>query len=92
MPVGADATLRPRLNYSYVGRRFTYLAYSPVSDRIDDFGLLSALVTLRKGSWFVEAYGTNLTDKNYVSGQAAASRNEFYGAPRQYGMRLGAEF
>jgi len=90
--VGADMTLKPRLNYSYVGPRFTYLAYSPVSDRIEGFGLLSALLTLHKGSWFVEAYGTNLTDKTYVSGQAAASRNEFYGAPRQYGMRVGADF
>jgi iron complex outermembrane receptor protein len=92
LPVGGDATLRPRLNYSYVGKRFTYLAYSPVSDRIEEFGLLSALLTLQKGSWFVEAYGTNLTDKTYVSGQAAASRNEFHGAPRQYGVRVGAEF
>jgi hypothetical protein len=41
--------------------------------------LLSALLTLQKGRWFVEAYGTNLTDESYVSGQAAASRNEFYG-------------
>jgi iron complex outermembrane recepter protein len=92
LPVGADATLRPRLNYSYVGRRFTYLAYSPLSDRIEDFGLLSALLTLQKGRWFVEAYGTNLTDETYVSGQAAASRNEFYGSPRQYGLRVGAGF
>jgi iron complex outermembrane recepter protein len=92
LPLGADATLRPRINYSYVGSRFTYLAYSPVSDRIDGFGLLSALLTVQKGNWFLEAYGTNLTDETYVSGQAAASRNEFYGAPRQYGMRVGAEF
>jgi iron complex outermembrane recepter protein len=92
LPVGADATLRPRLNYSYVGERFAYLAYSPVSDRIEDFGLLSALLTLQKDRWFVEAYSTNVTNRTYVSGQAAASRNEFYGAPRQYGVRVGAEF
>jgi iron complex outermembrane receptor protein len=90
--VGGDATLTPRVNYAYVGSRFTYPAYSPVSDRIDSFGLLSALLTLRKGEWYVEAYGTNLTDEDYVSGQAAASRNEFYGAPRQYGVRAGIEF
>src|SRR6185503_14871367 len=58
--IGGDATLTPRFNYAYVGPRFTYLAYSPVSDRIDSYGVLSALLTLRKGEWFVEAYGTNL--------------------------------
>lgn len=92
LALGADMTLKPRVNYSHVGSRFTYLAYSPGSDQIDGFGVLSALITLHKGNWFVEAYGTNLTDEIYVSGQAAASRNEFYGAPRQYGMRVGADF
>ena len=92
LALGADATLRPRINYSHVGSRFTYLAYSPVSDRIEGYGLLSALLTLHKGNWFVEAFGTNLANKTYVSGQAAASRNEFYGAPRQYGLRVGADF
>jgi iron complex outermembrane receptor protein len=90
--VGGNATLTQRINYAYVGSRFTYPAYAPVSDRIDSFGLLSALLTLRKDAWYVEAYGTNLTDEDYVSGQAAASRNEFYGAPRQYGVRAGIEF
>ena len=90
--VGNGLTLTPRANYSYVGSRFTYIAYAPVSDRIDGFGLLSALVTLRADRWFVEAYGTNLTDKDYISGQASASSNEFYGPPRQYGLRVGVDF
>ena len=85
-------TLTPRVNYSYVGSRFTYIAYSPISDLIASHRLLSALLTLRKEKWYVEAYGTNLTDETYVSGQAAASRNEFYGAPREYGIRAGVEF
>jgi iron complex outermembrane receptor protein len=89
---GSGMTLTPRANYSYVGPRFAYIAYSPVSDRIDGYGLLSALLTLRKDSWYVEAYGTNLTDEDYVSGQASASSNEFYGPPRQYGLRVGIEF
>jgi iron complex outermembrane receptor protein len=90
--IGSGLTVTPRANYSYVGPRFTYIAYSPVSDRIDGFGLLSALVTLRADRWFVEAYGSNLTDEEYISGQASASSNEFYGAPRQYGVRAGVEF
>ncbi len=46
----------------------------------------------RRGEWHVTAYGTNLADKDYVSGHASASRNEFYGAPREYGLRVGLDF
>lgn len=90
--LGSGITLTPRVNYAYVGSRFSYIAYSPVSDRIEDYGLVSALLMLRKGDWRVTAYGTNLADKEYVSGHASASRNEFYGAPREYGLRVGWDF
>jgi len=90
--LGAGFTLTPQLNYAYVGPRFAYIGYSPISDRIDGFGLLSALLTLRGDRWRLEAYGTNLGDEKYVSGQASASSNEFYGAPRQYGVRVGFDF
>lgn len=77
-------------NVAYVGPQFAYLGYSPLSDRIDGRGLLSALVTLDMGDWQVTAYGTNLTDKNHVSGQF--NSNEFYGAPREYGVRVRVAF
>lgn len=88
IPVGSG-TLTPRINYAYVGPQFTYLGYSPVSDRISGRGLLSALLTLDLGRWQVTAYGTNLTNKNYVTGQTGT--NEFYGAPREYGVRVRIE-
>jgi iron complex outermembrane receptor protein len=88
--LGGDATLTPRVNLSYLGPQFTYLAYSPISDRLSGRTLLSAQVTLRKGSWRVEAYGTNLTNRRYVSGQFGT--NEFYGPPREYGLRIGVDF
>lgn len=89
---GNGATLTPRFNYSYVGSRYSYIAYSAVSDRIGAYGLVSALLMFRMGDWQVTAYGTNLADKEYVSGHASASRNEFYGAPREYGLRVGWDF
>lgn len=85
-----DMTLTPRINYAYVGPRFTYLAYSPVSDRIAGYGLVSGLITLRSGRYHIEAYGTNLTGERYVSGQFGL--REFYGAPREYGIRAGFTF
>jgi iron complex outermembrane receptor protein len=89
--LGGDTTLTPRVNYAYVGPQFTYLGYSPVSDRLGSRGLLSATLTLRLADHLrIEGYGTNLTNKKYVSGQLTA--NEFYGAPREYGIRLGMDF
>jgi iron complex outermembrane receptor protein len=84
------ATLTPRANYAHVGARYTYLAYSPVSDRIGANNLVSVLLTYRRGKGYVEAYGTNLTNRRYVSGQAGL--NEFYGPPREYGVRVGLSF
>ncbi|WP_404711920.1 TonB-dependent receptor [Sphingomonas sp. MMS24-J13] len=83
-------SLTPRLNYAYVGPQFTNLFYSPVTDRLRGRGLLSALITLRRGKWMIEGYGTNLTNKQYVSGHF--NNNEFYGAPREYGLRAHVRF
>ncbi len=52
--------------------------------------MLTALLTLRRANWHVEAYGTNLANKRYVSGQYGL--NEFYGAPREFGVRAGLRF
>ncbi len=84
-------SLTPRLNYAYVGSQFTSLSYSYVTDYLPSRGLLSALLTLQlPHSWYVEGYGTNLVNKVYVSGQFG--NNEFFGAPRQYGVRIGSHF
>ncbi|WP_428028062.1 TonB-dependent receptor [Altererythrobacter sp.] len=89
--LGGEATLTPRLNYAYVGEQFTYIGYSPLSDRLNPRGLLSAIVTLQlNDNLKVEAWGTNLTNKDYITGQL--NSNEFYGAPREYGIKLGVTF
>ncbi len=78
-------TLTPRLNYSYIDSSYTSLFYAD-RDELESRYLLSAMLRLSGKSWMAELYGTNLTDEEYVSGQA--SDNEFYGAPREYGVRL----
>ena len=85
-----EMSLTPRMNYAYVGPQFTNLFYSPVTDRLKARGLLSALLTLRKGKWSIEGYGTNLANRKYVSGHSGNS--EFYGAPREYGARASVRF
>jgi iron complex outermembrane receptor protein len=84
-------SLTPRLNYAYVGSQYTSLSYSPLTDYLPSRGLISALLTLHlPEAWNVEAYGTNLANKIYVSGQFG--NNEFFGPPRQYGMRVNKTF
>lgn len=89
LPLGT-ATLTPRVNYGYIGSQWTYIAYNPTRDRIEGRGLLSASVRVALERFSFEVFGTNLTDKAYVSGQSGT--NEFYGAPRQYGVRMHVDF
>jgi iron complex outermembrane receptor protein len=83
-------TLTPRVNFAHVGPQFTYLGFSLITDRIEGRDLVSAMLTYRQDSWRIELYSTNLTNQRYVSGQFGD--NEFYGAPREYGIRVGASF
>lgn len=82
--------LVPRLDYSWTDEQFSYLAYSPVSDTLESRSLLNASVSYSNETWMLELYGRNLTDEEYVSGQFDTT--EFYGAPREYGLRLGMNF
>lgn len=85
-----EVSLTPRVNYAYVGSRWTNLLYNPALDFLPGRGLVSAQLSLDMGSWSIEAYGTNLAGKDYVSGQSG--NNEFYGAPREFGVRASVSF
>ncbi|TXS90246.1 TonB-dependent receptor plug domain-containing protein [Parahaliea maris] len=83
-------SVTPRVNYAYTDEQWAYLAYNERFDLLEDRSLLSAQVSIEKGRYAAEFYATNLTDEEYVSGQ---TRNmEFYGAPRQYGVRVSMDF
>ena len=88
--LGDRRSLTPRINYAYVAAQFTNLFYSPVTDRLKARGLVSASLNLQVARWNVEAFGSNLSNRKYVSGQTG--NNEFYGAPRQYGVRVSTRF
>jgi iron complex outermembrane recepter protein len=93
--VGDAGTLTPRINYSYIGHQWTTLFEDPVSDYLPSQGLWSGSITYERKAWRVQAYGLNLANKVYVTGQLAAGTNtnqEFYGNPRQYGVRLSYRF
>lgn len=90
LDLGGNIFATPRINFSHVGDRFTYLAFDPVSDLIQGYDLVSASISLELKPVTVTFYGTNLTKERYVSGQFGL--NEFYGAPREGGVRVGFEF
>jgi outer membrane receptor protein involved in Fe transport len=52
--------------------------------------LLNASLNLEKGPWMVQAYGTNLTNKTYVS--AYNGNFVYYGDPLQYGLQVSRTF
>ena len=94
MPVGSG-TLTPRINYSYIGHQWTTLFEQPITDYLSPQGLWSGSVTYEYKEWRVQAYGLNLANKVYVTGQTAYGQNpnnEFFGNPRQYGMRVFRSF
>ncbi len=86
------ATLTPRLNYAWLDEQWNNLIYNETTDLLESRGLLSAMVTLEKDTWKVQAYGRNLADKEYITGQETNFNQEFYGAPREYGVNFTYNF
>ncbi|MBT0668169.1 TonB-dependent receptor [Novosphingobium profundi] len=86
---GDELTITPRVNVSHVGSRYTYIAYDPVRDRLKAYELLGASVAFSLDRLTFEIWGTNLTKEKYSTGQTN-NTSEFYGAPREYGVRLKA--
>lgn len=85
-----DVKVTPSVNYSFIDKQFSYIGYSPISDVLPSRGLLSARIGIEWKNVLVEAFGTNLTNKKYVSGQGG--NNEYFGAPREYGARIRYDF
>ncbi|BFM07065.1 TonB-dependent receptor [Halioxenophilus aromaticivorans] len=83
-------TITPRLNYAWLDEQWTNLIYDEQTDLLESRGLLSAMLTVENDDWKIHAYGRNLTDEDYVTGQEGTFNQEFYGAPTEYG--LGATF
>ena len=87
--LGDETKLEPRINYNYVGSQEANLTYLPQA-LINAHRLLSASVALTWHDYKLEVYGTNLTKEYYETGVSGA--NEFFGAPREFGVRFQARF
>ncbi len=78
------------MSYSHLGERFAYIAYDPVRDTLPAFDLVNAGIAFDYRNIGFEIFATNLFDEEYTTGQGG--NNEYYGAPREYGIRARAEF
>jgi len=87
---GNGVSITPRVGYAYIGSQWAYPTYQASTDLIPARGLWQGSITVDLGAWKAELYGTNLANKFYVAGQNG--KNELYGAPREYGLRLTTKF
>jgi len=87
-----SGTLTPRIDVSYAANQWATFFEAP-ADRLAARTLVNLQLTWRRDDWTVQAYGTNVFDKTYVAGFAGLfGNNQFYGAPRQFGLRVARDF
>jgi iron complex outermembrane receptor protein len=91
MPVSADLTLTPRIDFSYQSEQSGSLIVAP-NTKLAARGLVNAGIRMQKAGWYGDLYGTNLTDKRYVAGIQDLGNIWYPGPPRQYGVRVGVDF
>ncbi len=97
--LGGDFALTPRVQYSYVASQWANQFQVRPTDFIGSRNVVDASLTLAQADkgWRIEAYATNLFDETYIVSKATYAsgqpgRVQYYGAPRQYGIRVGFDF
>lgn len=85
LPRGGELTVSG--NYSHVGSQWaTLFENAALDDYLGARNLTSAQVAYAFDDWTFTAYGTNLTNEQYVA--AMVSQLRYAGYPRQYGLRV----
>jgi len=95
-PLGGSFELTPRVEYSYRSKTFPTEFEHPET-AIPGYSLWNARLTLRKtdANWRVAIFGNNLADEQYfaiVNESQAGAASGTYGAPRTFGIEVGATF
>ncbi len=85
LPRGGELTISG--NYSHVGSQWaTLFENAALDDYLGARNLTSAQIAYALNDWTFTAYGTNLTNEQYVA--AMVSQLRYAGYPRQYGLRV----
>jgi len=88
--VTGDTVIRPRVTYSHTDKQYASLFQSDNYFLMGVRNIWGANLGYEHGPWGAQAYVTNLTNLTYVS--AYNGNYEFYGAPRQFGLRVSRTF
>jgi iron complex outermembrane receptor protein len=83
-------SITPRVSYSYTASQYSSLFENSPYYYMGPRHIFNAFLSYQIGQLNVQAYGTNLTNEVYLSGQNAS--NVFYGAPRQFGISIRRDF
>ncbi len=89
IPLNGEMTLEPRLSYSYTGKEYAALFQIPFYE-MPAHGIMNAYLDWTAGPWTTTLFATNVTDKLYVTN--LSSSVEYYGNPRQYGVKFSRTF
>jgi len=86
-------TLTPRVDFSHVDSTQAALWDTPL-ETLPERDLLNAQVALKSdsGTWSAVLWGTNITDKKYVSGIQNNATLYYAAPPGQYGLRFTFNF
>jgi iron complex outermembrane receptor protein len=88
--LGSNSTLRPRVTFSHTDKQYASVFQNDNYFLMGVRNLWGANLTYERGPWTGQLYGTNLTNLTYVS--AYNGNFEYYGAPRQFGIRVTRTF
>lgn len=93
---GEGRVLTPRLQFSHIGEQLA-TPFRRVQTIVPDRTIWDAKLIFEPGeNWRLEAFATNITDEVYIASQvqnsSSADGGIIYGAPRQVGVRISADF
>jgi iron complex outermembrane receptor protein len=96
IPLGARGRLVPRVQWSHLGEQLA-TPFPSVASIVPSRDLVDVRLTYaHDAGWQVEGFVNNATDRTYIAAQiqnsTSATGGIIYGAPRQYGIRIKADF
>lgn len=85
-----SATIRPVVSFTHTDKQFASLFQNDNFYLMPARNIWDASVSYEDASWLTQVYVKNLANATYVSGYF--NNTEYYGAPRQIGLRVRKSF
>jgi iron complex outermembrane receptor protein len=83
-------TIRPVVSFSHTDKQFASLFQNDNFYMMPARNIWDVSGSYEEGSWLTQVYAKNVTNSVYVSGYSG--NTEYYGAPRQIGLRVRKSF